>query len=56
MNLISGCAEYKNPMSRDYLCKGCDRPVHWFCSANATEYLGHDKHFWSKLAMPNKNL
>ena len=43
------CAKCKNRMSRDYLCKGCDNPIHWFCSEGdeeENEGKGHGKHYW----------
>ena len=37
------------PMSNDYLCIGCRKPVHWFCAAGSEEVnmsKGHGMHYW----------
>jgi len=37
------------PMSNDYLCIGCCKPVHWFCAAGSEEVKmskGHGMHYW----------
>jgi hypothetical protein len=36
-------------MAKDYLCKGCNKPVHWFCAVSdkeSNESKGHGEHYW----------
>jgi hypothetical protein len=50
--VVTGCNECtkcKNRMSRDYLCQGCEKPIHWFCSEGdkeENEGKGHGKYYW----------
>jgi hypothetical protein len=46
---LSCCATCNNPMTHDYECIGCGRPVHWFCASGdpaENEEKGHGKHYW----------
>ena len=46
---LSCCATCSNPMTHDYECIGCGRPVHWFCASGdpaENEEKGHGKHYW----------
>jgi Transposase IS4 len=45
---FSKCVECQFPMSRNYLCIGCDRSIHWFCSVDGKEEPGHGRHYWCK--------
>jgi hypothetical protein len=29
---LAPCLKCAGPMFYNYLCKGCERPIHWFCS------------------------
>ncbi len=43
------CVSCKGKMHRDYLCVGCDRPIHWFCAAGDStdnETKEHGKKYW----------
>ncbi len=43
------CVRCKEKMHRDYLCVGCDRPIHWFCADGDSidnETKGHGKKYW----------
>ncbi len=48
-NIKEGCAKYGMQMEWTYLCKGCNRAVHWFCSmdydASKDEAI-HGSHYW----------
>jgi hypothetical protein len=38
-----------NNTTKDYLCKGCHKPVHWFCVVSEKESnkeKGHRAHYW----------
>jgi len=53
MSASQQCSPCSNPacaqlMSHQYLCKGCKKPVHWFCVAGSMEVnksKGHDMHY-----------
>jgi len=45
------------PMANDYLCKGCRKPVHWFCALGNTfvnKVKGHGAHYWCPLKVTKK--
>ena len=45
------------PMSMEYRCIGCQKPVHWFCAAGdkvVNEEKGHGAHYWCPPCDANK--
>ena len=45
------CIQCRGLMGRDYICKGCGSPIHWFCSLgdrDANAEKGHGAHYWCR--------
>jgi hypothetical protein len=48
-DIMEECAKCGMEMQRTYLCKGCHRAVHWFCSMDydpLKDEAEHGSHYW----------